>query len=109
MRIICHTNLDLERCEVWPKDLPIVPRIGDLIESAFGWKRCDSKGWAYPIVHLELEVVRVAWRYTTTDKFRTWDWEPRIELHLPKGRFESLTTFYEWYGKITGKGKAAYI
>ncbi len=121
MIIHCRTNLDLCHCEKWPEELPTLPRVGDRIESAHEWLYYDP-----PLSHdaeyytrqpmksrVELEVVSVSWRAsqhliykTTPDKY---GWIPFIELHLPKGRFENLTAFFEWYGKITGKGKSAFI
>jgi hypothetical protein len=108
MKIRCHTNLDLERCEAWPTDLPEIPRVGDYIESSFRWKeeQLDCR--------LQLAVCAVTWEFCENQ----WDaafsksctsWEPRVELHLPPHRFENLTGFYEWYGRVTGKGKSAYI
>lgn len=105
IEVYCHTNLDLERCEEWPKYLPALPRVGDYIESSHEW----SKG-----CRLSLKVCAVRWEFR---KRGSWDhegqpqpecWAPRIELSIPP-LYKTITEFYEWYGRITGKGKGAYI
>lgn len=131
----CHTNLDLvNSAECWPEELPAVPNVGDLIESAYKWKWYRTPHHNEYIrqqvltneipadycqgpfnAHLELEVVRVVW-ISTTNEFMAApsyqgpvQWMPKIELHLPKGRFENLIAFYEWYGEITSKGRSYFI
>ena len=118
-RVRCHTNLDLAIAEQWPTYMPVAPNVGDLIQSAFKWTwypRRDEGDLTEKLVsHLELEVVRVRWVYVRP---AIWEcslqsnvlWVPEIELHLPKnGLFPNITAFYEWYGKITGRGKHAFI
>lgn len=127
VKIRCRTNLDLLPCaEKWPDELPEVPRVGDLIESGHEWVWYRTPGVDETLrehvlsgeitadysegpfrSRLELQVVRVVWRAVRQDYDPVWAAE--LELHLPKGRFETLTTFYEWYGQITGRGKGFFI
>lgn len=121
MRIVCRTNLDLEKCaEKWPEDLPEVPRVGDYIESSRIWchwpdEESRSKGGIPPCKSvLELQVCGVRWRcHQPIDNGGSWPgvptWYAEVELHLPQHRFENIRHFYQWYGKITGKGMHAYI
>jgi hypothetical protein len=103
MEVVCHTNLDLVKvAEKWPKELPVIPAVGNLILSANVWRTVDDDGVVRE-GQLELEVCRVVWKPSGHL------WIPHIELHLPKGRFESIRSFYEWYGKITGRGVHAFI
>ena len=102
MKIRCHTNLDLFN-EQWPEDLPILPRVGDHIESATEWTLGGMK------CKLQLAVVRVTWEHSRDIYHYQNNWIPRIELHLPPHRFENLIEFYAWYGEITGKGKSFFI
>lgn len=112
MKLVCHTNLDLERCEKWPTELPEYPRVGDLIESGYLWPYSGGR-------RIELSVVRVRWVYYPVGTFchlsaeentlSLGGWFPHVELHLPPSRFQSLKDFYDWYGRLTGKGRGAYI
>ncbi len=105
MRIHCFTNLDLLPCEKWPEDLPVVPCVGDRIESGHKWK-IDGEGPAHAV---ELRVVMITWRlFPVTLGGPKSEWAPRVELHLPT-YWENLTAFFTWYGKITGRGKSAFI
>lgn len=118
VKINCFTNLDLIN-EKWPTELPEVPRVDDFIRSAQIWVvRPDDGSNQIGIGYesqLELRVVRVTWdakQRTIKDHLGCMNediWTPRVELHLPKGRWESITKFYEWYGRITGKGKSYFI
>ena len=93
LNIICRTNLDLHRYEIWPTELPCRPITGDLIVSNYIHKwhvkkqeRCE--------IRLELEVVRV----------RFQDGNIYVELHLPKGRYESISDFYKnFYQPLIGQ------
>ena len=105
MRVYFHTNLDLEHCEKFP-DVPdsCIPRVGDTIFSAHQW----SGG-----TQLHLRVYEVWWtpiikNATTYGDKAGVEWEVRVELNIPT-LFQNLTEFYEWYGRVTGKGKHAYI
>lgn len=101
MRVYCRTNLDLVRnAEKWPEKMQHIPQVGDLIRSAYKWQN---------LYQVELEVCQITWVEKEQDHGVYKDWIPHIELRLPKSRFENLTAFYEWYGKITSKGKSAFI
>ena len=104
--VVCHTNLDLLPCERWPKALPAVPRVGDTIESGYHWKREQYA------LRLSLKVVAVRWCWSKSagrDEFEPADvYVPRVELHVPPP-WTTLTEFYEWYGRVTGKGKSFFI
>lgn len=126
MKMYFRTNLDLCHCERWPDELPEVPHVGDLIQSAHEWEYLpkgfnDGTRTQEEInkckrlkARIELRVCQVTWiaKEERNDLYRppTWGlWEPEIELHLPQSRFENLTAFYEFYGVITGRGKHAFI
>jgi len=94
IKVYCHTNIDVSRSEVWPKELPCRPMKGDIIESLTGWERLDGPGEMY---HLQLEVCRV----TFPASARTPDFI-EVELHLPVGRFENIPHFARIYKEITG-------
>jgi hypothetical protein len=90
--IRCHTNLDLN-IEHWPAELPCRPMIGDYIISHSG---------------LELEVCRVTFVEVNSHKLPPECEAPsyydkddyvlcKVELHLPKHRFENITSFEQWY------------
>ena len=92
-KVHCHTNLDLSH-EIWPDSLPAIPRVGDKIESQT----------RHGIFRLSLEVVSVTWKYKNEGHYY-----PEIELSIPKGRFLSLTNFYEWYASLVGRSVSAFI
>ena len=97
MQITCRTNLDLCSCEIWPTVVQSqsIPRVGDYIESGYAWPGG---------VHLELKVCSVRWKVDMPSK----QWFPEIELHLPS-HFRTISDFYEWYGRVCGRGKSAFI
>lgn len=101
--VVCHCNLDLERCEKWPKYLPAMPQVGNLIESAHAWTLSDGKSK----LRLELEVSSVAWKYIEKESLLSScdsHWECHVELSLPKiGSFKHTVQFELWYKKIQGK------
>ena len=37
------------------------------------------------------------------------EYYPEVELHLPKNRFLNLIDFYDWYGRVCGRGSGAFI
>ena len=90
--IAYKTNLDLR--EVWPTSLPQVPNVGDYIESELVWRNGFK---------LRLQVVSVTWVKSFGE------WKPEIELHIPKHRNMSITSFYEWYAPLIGKSVSAFI
>lgn len=116
-----RTNLDLEPCDKsgFPTKLPEVPRIGDHVESSHRWVQPGGID-----CHLRLKVVAVTWKWggweetpiEGGDKIGQYlgppndesDYYPEIELHT-RSPFQNLVEFYEWYGRITGRGKSAYI
>jgi hypothetical protein len=90
VKVHCRTNLDLHY-EVWPDELPCVPRVGDYVASC--------------IVHpsgfrLELEVYNVTFYQNNP---------PVIELHIKKFYKWSIKEFYEWYAPIVGKSVGSFI
>lgn len=99
--IVCNTNLDLLPAERWPETIPSIPRVGDRIQSTHGW---EYKGQN---VQLELEVVSITWKHVKHQGIVQW--VPFVELHLPKNRFNTLVDFFEWYGRITGRGRSYFI
>lgn len=105
IRVRCHTNLDLAG-ERWPVELPAVPRVGDLIQSAA----------KHGVFRLSLQVVRVSWECAQWDD----DYVPHIELHmtetqkrLPASREGaaqgSIVAFYEWYAPRVGRSVSSFI
>lgn len=84
-----HTNLDLFHSERWPDKLPCRPMIGDYVRSLRVWNPLGSGITGY---RLELQVVGVELEENLV----------LCELHLPKGRFENILKFEEWYKKIRG-------
>lgn len=132
MKVSCRTNLDLTPAEKWPDELPTSPHVGDYIESGYEWTYYDTPMYDSDLrqkvlegkiqsdyragpykSRLELAVVGIHWRV-----FRNTEDEldrsinrryAELELHLPPSRFSNLTDFYEWYGKITMRGKSAFI
>ena len=93
MKIVCQTNLDVSM-ERWPSELPCVPVVGQLIQSAT----------AHGAFHLSLEVVRVVWEHRQNK-----EWVPHVELHCVQGRHESMRAFYEWYAPLVGSHVSAFI
>lgn len=92
--VYCHSNLDLDPRERWPSHLPCVPRVGDLVESAYTW----GSG-----VVLVLEVVGVTWAAHCMGHA----WYHRVELHLMRRApsHSSIKEFQEWYKKVREPGK----
>jgi hypothetical protein len=102
MKIICHTNLDLIY-EVWPTELPCVPRVEEEIQSKI--KHGDFI--------LSLQVVKV--RYV---HFKNNEWIPHIELHMTEFQKRltsinadtgSITAFYEWYAPLVNRSVSSFI
>ena len=92
--VVCRSNLDL-RNEEWPKELPAVA-VGQLIQSR---KKMQHGGGP-----LELEIVRITWKLRTYPGHgpsisQTY---AEVELHLPKGRYQSVAQFELWYDYQTG-------
>lgn len=121
MKIIFRTHLDLLPIEKWPEELPAIPRIGDRIESGYLWNYFPSeeeraKGGIPPCqTRLILQVYSIEWKYYSSDTLlylgsstKEGMWYPVVELNIPS-YFENMRSFYEWYGKITGKGKHYFI
>jgi hypothetical protein len=115
MLVICHTNLDL-RNEVWPIDLPCVPRVGDNIQS-----QTRHRGGLF---QLELKVCRVTWKPVRQSDYeygRPVEYIPHIELHMTdyhaglypphgvSGEKGSIVAFYHWYAPLVGSYVGAFI
>jgi hypothetical protein len=94
MKVYCHTNLDLDN-EEWPSELPCLPQVGNLIQSR------RERGTLEP---LSLAVCRIRWIYSSTEG----GYVAHIELHIPS-IYANLSHFYEFYGRLTGRGKHAFI
>ena len=93
--IHCRTNLDLAG-EKWPRSLPIVPRVGDNIESL-------TKHGNF---RLSLRVAAVNFR--AKSEFRLEETHTvEIELHDKFQR--SIRDFYEWYAPLVGKSVSSFI
>jgi len=109
MNVRCRTNLDLMPCEVWPTELPAVPRVGDYVESGHVW-RPNGKGGMV----LRLVVCTVTWkRYLPGELGMFHGAEvltryPEIELTTPPC-FHNLTEFYRHYAALTGTPKSKWI
>lgn len=106
MRMIFKTNLDLCN-EQWPVDFPVIPRVGELVQS----KTKHDSGF-----RLSLQVVRVEYEFNDI----AFGWIPVVELHLSnfhKGLgshregvpIGSITAFYEWYAPLVGKPVSDFI
>ena len=98
IRTIFKTNLDLARCDkhCWPTLLSFVPLVGMLFRSPFKWGHFQ----------LELEVVSTTWvfgSHEAIDRGIVVEDHLEVELHLPRGRFESLRSFFTMYEKLTGQ------
>src|ERR1700682_3375474 len=112
IKLYCKTNMDLERCEVWPSELPEIPREGDLIESGHEWTRPGDNTIASGCKsRVTLRVCRVTWKARECARPTLYchqsvpvEWIPEVALTMPLW-FENMTGFYDWYGRITGKGK----
>ena len=103
INLVCRTNLDLAN-ERWPKKLPAVPAVGDLIRSCV-----KHDGF-----QLMLEVVRVRWKDNYHDDperpaHSYTYWYPEIELGIPKEAYGSTTEFYEWYAPKVGRSVSDFI
>lgn len=121
IKIQCRTNLDLDMNESFPTELPAMPRVGDLIESSHEWI-INNPGTAGhgAKTKLQLEVCRTVWKHRKSRKYREEDgfteynegkniWYAEVELSLPRTRYGNMDQFYEWYGRVTGRGKHAFI
>ena len=91
MNIHCKTNLDVWN-EMWPGNLPAVPRVGDNIESA-----TLHRG----MFILTLKVTAVTWKNGRHGYY------PEIELH--DGQNRSIKEFFEWYAPLVGKSVSSFI
>lgn len=113
-----RTNLDLDRREIWPTELPAIPAVGDYIESSYlwQWREYDDKTnkWSSE-ARLQLKVYRVTWvvaQYhdpfvsVAMEPAKLNKWVPEIEVNIGN---VSMRVFYEWYGKITRRGVHAFI
>lgn len=89
IKVYCFTRLDVERCEIWPSELPAVPNVGDYIQSDYIWM---VQGLP---VQLDLKVATITWEKGTNV------WVPQIELGLPPN-FKSMALFDLWYEKTRG-------
>lgn len=88
-----RTNLDLAY-EKWPSYLPVVPAVGDYIQSGQVW---DNR------FQLTLEVYSVTWVHFNNE------WIPEIELHIRKVSKMSITDFYNWYAPKVGRSPSYFI
>jgi hypothetical protein len=107
MKVICRTNLDLYG-EQWPSELPALPNVGDIIESAMRWENDFV---------LQLQVCCITWIYSKS----ALSWIPEIELHMTswqkmltsttntKAAKGSIYAFYEWYAPKVGKTVGNFI
>ena len=96
IKVHCRTNLDLDPAEIWPTELPAVPRVGDLIQSATKWRNGFQ---------LRLEVMSVTWKTGSEG----CGWWPEVELHIRRSSNYTLTGFYEWYAPKVGCSVSAFI
>lgn len=113
MRVKCQTNLDLND-EQWPDELPSVPRVGEVIQSATVWPNRFQ---------LELQVVGVTWK-KSGGLWCPGEWVPVIELHMASWQRKivcanrangcdcadgSICAFYHWYAPAVGRSASAFI
>ena len=78
IRVVCHTNLDLNRNEKWPDYLSCRPCCGDVIISNTG---------------LELKVVRITHMKAEGGEVSN---SLDVELHLVNSNI-TITEFEKWY------------
>lgn len=103
--VICFTNLNLFN-EEWPKNLPSIPRVGDLIQSKTKHKNNFQ---------LTLEVHNITWKYYENCNreniyYSKHGWIPVIELHIRKTQQNiPLRGWYEWYASFVGQSISAFI
>lgn len=112
VKVVFKTNLDLIHADKygWPEELPEVPRVGDLIRSWYSHssreyynREANETRRTFDGYQLELEVCRVI---LVTENKAQWNRgildHYEVELHLPKGRWESLRAFFTHYERVTG-------
>lgn len=89
MKVIFRTNLDLYS-EEWPSlsNGPWRPVVGDSVQSLTSWRNGFQ---------LTLEVVDVTWKSLKCPNESYLE----VELHLPKGRGETIGQFQERYRNLT--------
>ncbi len=104
MEVICRTNLDDVGREEWPKELPALPREGDLITSGTLWNSSNVKG-----VRVTLRVCRVTFipikgfQFGYENRDKSTKWIPEIELSLhPGSGYLHISHFQDWYQWIQG-------
>ena len=88
IKVNCFTNLNVIK-EVWPTEMPAVPRVGDYIESVHSHLQSDRMHF-----QLTLKVIAVTWKYSEYDK-----WVPEIELHI-RHSYWSIKDFFKWYAPL---------
>ncbi len=117
MRVICRTNLDLDR-EEWPREMSAVPSVGDEIVSSV-----EHRGG----FHLTLQVVRIQWKHVELG-LGDHQWVPHVELHMTKfqcglspiygphvppeertAAIGSIKAFYDWYAPKVGRTTGSFI
>lgn len=95
------TNLDL-RNESWPDSLPGVPRVGDHVLS--NTKRGEFR--------LALKVVRVTWAEDAVEvELHMTDWQRGLPAppDVPDAENGSMYAFYDWYARVVGTSRHAFI
>ena len=111
IRVKFHCNLDdVMRREVWPEYLPVVPAVGDIIESARKYKGIKTTGGTHgqKVVEQEivmrLQVVSVTWKPKKREgnEYSTGgiEWIPEIELDVISSPFKNITNWKEWYERL---------
>lgn len=101
IRFFCDVRVDEK--ERWPIDMPVVPRVGDLVESAYTWKINKSpyewEAGEKNLTRLTLQVTRVTWVHVPQE--HNEHWMPVVILDFPKDRFLNAADFQKWYKETT--------
>ena len=95
MKVYCRTNLDVEG-EQWPDELPVIPCVGNLIQSATKWGQTQ--------VQIELKVCGITWKKHTNEFNPRIPsiWVAHVEMTLPDS-FRCISHFSAWYDYIKNR------
>ena len=99
IKVFCRTNLDdVMRHEIFPTELPAVPRVGDKIQSAQKWGQAKTQ--------IELKVIDVTWKrkqeYSRAIQENCDVWYAEIELGMTRIH-SCISDFQNWYDYVRGK------
>lgn len=92
VRVSYEVRCEVEKQEEFPKELPVLPRVGEFVESLYDWKGNGS---------ISLEVVKI-WHGKRDDYYG-----PIIVLMNPTEL--DRRTFYTEYAKLNGEDVKKYL